>query len=316
MNGEGTRMRVLGIGALGGFGCGIEALLKAHGAGSGSHPGPVRADTAPLADRMPARALRRIDHFSRLALLGASLALEDMKSRGTEDADKKADKKTGIIIATGYGPAATTFQFLDTLIDDGPALVSPMAFAQSVHNIPAATIGIQLKISGPCSTVSQLRSSVAAGLATASLWLAENRVERVLFGAVEEHTPMLEHCAGLIAHESNAPAPPMLGEGAAFFMLEQGREPGPRGSVVEVGMQARPPLTAASESRRLFLDRPAPAGPGFVRAESHMNLWGDMPIALAFEMALALADDSAGQTVCASLAGERRCSFTVVEGEA
>ena len=60
-------------------------------------------DTSPLEAFLNKRALRRVDHFSRLALLGSFLALEDA------DMLQADHENFAIIIATGYGASNTTF---------------------------------------------------------------------------------------------------------------------------------------------------------------------------------------------------------------
>lgn len=171
---------------------------------------------------MPRRALRRVDHFSRLALLGACLALEDAGRLGP------AKDRLGVIMATGYGPTRTTFAFLDSVINDGDALASPTHFSSSVHNVAAAHLSMLLNITGPCLTVSQFEMSFGSALLTARQWLLANRVDAVLLGAVDEYCDVLGYCWG--RSFSGCPGGDMRpldfsaqtaipGEGAAFFVL-------------------------------------------------------------------------------------------------
>ncbi|WP_161788504.1 beta-ketoacyl synthase N-terminal-like domain-containing protein [Desulfonatronum thiodismutans] len=206
----------------------------------------LQTDLAALEEFVPKRALRRVDRFSRLALLGACLALKDAGLSRFESLDRP-EARTGIIVATGYGAAATTFSFLDSVIHDGDVCASPTHFSNSVHNAAAAHISILLKITGPCLTASQFELSTASALLTARQWLAEGRVERVLFGAVDEHCPVRGYCwsrfFGPQAHQTVLPLEldrqtAIPGEGAAFFVLERavpGR-PGKYGHVANVGM--------------------------------------------------------------------------------
>ena len=75
-----SAMQINGLGLVGGFGCGRDDLQQSLLKGSAplsqvelrGHQFPLlQADTAPLETYLNKRALRRIDHFSRLALLGA-----------------------------------------------------------------------------------------------------------------------------------------------------------------------------------------------------------------------------------------------------
>jgi 3-oxoacyl-[acyl-carrier-protein] synthase II len=186
-------LAIQGVGAVGAFGSGIQALRQALCAGKvplgtlqvatagGSLELPAyRADTEPLEEFVSKRALRRIDHFSRLALLGGYLALQDA---GRLEADRS---RLGVVIATGYGAMQTTFAFLDSFIDGGDACSSPTHFSNSVHNAAAANLSILLGATGPSLTVSQFELSVHSALLTARQWLAEGRVDAVLLGGVDE----------------------------------------------------------------------------------------------------------------------------------
>lgn len=192
---------IQGIGAVGGFGCGVEALAAALTAGGGkpavaafeaegaTHRLPAYlADPARLTDFLPARATRRVDRFSRLALLGAHLALEDAGLPAF------APGRLGVVVCSGYGAAETTFRFLDSILDDGDACASPTRFSNSVHNAAAAHLSILMQITGPSLTVSQFELSFASGLLTATQWLAEGRVDAVLCGGVDEFGGVLGYC--------------------------------------------------------------------------------------------------------------------------
>lgn len=198
----------------------------------------MAADTRPLERFIAKRNLRRVDHYSKLALLGASLALEDA-GIGTDSA-----KEMGIIIATGYGPHRTTFAFLDSFLADGDALSSPTQFTHSVHNAAAAHISLQLGLTGPALTVGQFETSVASALLTACCYLEQGQVDAVLFGAVEEYSDVLGYCwqrfFGL--QPQGVPIQPLdfdrqsacPGEGAAFFVLTRNPKKPPYGFVTSV----------------------------------------------------------------------------------
>ena len=225
-----------GIGVVGGFGCGVSDLMDCLNRGVSPipfFPGDSNTeafypayvtDTSYLATVVPKRALRRIDHFSQLALTGAYLAINDA---GLDSLDKQS---TGLVICSGYGSAKTTFSFLDSLIDFGDACASPTLFSNSVHNAAAGHISIMLGLEGPCLTISQFEMSVPSGLLSAIQWLKEDRVEQVLFGAVDEYCDVLGYCyqryygrsdnkimAPFVTEQQSA----IPGEGAAFFLLSK-----------------------------------------------------------------------------------------------
>lgn len=208
---------VLGLGAVGGFGCGARALLEPAAPGvqripweGGFREFPAyRADTTPLERFMPRRALRRIDAFSRMALLGAHLALEDA------GLPVQGQAGLGLVLASAYGATATTFDLIDSMIEAGDVCSSPIHFAGSLHNTPASHLAIQLGATGPSLTLTLFEDLVPTALLTARLWLAEGRVDRVLVGAVDE----LSDLTGYLWARGPGGAPP--GEGAAFLLLSR-----------------------------------------------------------------------------------------------
>lgn len=232
---------VQGLGVVGGFGCGLEAFRQSLVSGStlpGKYPivhGGVqlelpafKADTERLQDFVPLRALRRIERFSRLGLLGAYLALEDA---GIPAAGRH--ERLGVMIATGWGATGIIFAFEDTFISAGDICASPTYFANSVHNSVATNISLLLGATGPNSTVSQFQLSVPAALQTAWLWLAEGRVDRVLFGAVDEMSELIAYAfyrkhglpeAGRMTPLTTGAESAMIGEGAAFLLLSRQTE--------------------------------------------------------------------------------------------
>ena len=222
------RMAIQGVGITGGFGCGVEALRTALQSGmdksdSGADEFPVyQATVDGLDEFIPKRALRRIDHFSRMTLLSACQALKDAD---LFDADRS---RMGVVIASGYGALNTTFNFLDSYLDFGYSCSSPTHFSNSVHNAAAAHVSIQLKTTAPSLTVTQFEMSVPSALLSAQQWLAEGRVDQVLFGAVDESCDVLRYCRqqffgaaerGPLQPFSFAEQSAVAGEGAVFFVL-------------------------------------------------------------------------------------------------
>ncbi|MBA4389722.1 MAG: beta-ketoacyl synthase [Syntrophus sp. (in: bacteria)] len=310
------KLAIRGVGAVGGFGCGLEALNAALS--SGDHKtkhvvvktaqGPCEmpaylADTSRLEYFLNKRALRRVDHYSRMALLGAYLALEDA---GRLDEDRS---RMGIIIASGYGPGRATLVFLDTFIHDGDGLSSPTSFSNSVQNAAAANISILLNITGPGLTVGQLEMSVPSALIAASLWLEEGKVDSVLFGAVDEYHDELGYFWHRFFGEKATADHEMKpfefdlqtgipGEGAAFFLLTRADEGvSPYGCIEDVIINRcdRSPLEIPKDAL-LFIgaDGHKQCGkyykehlPENVQLACYTPIYGSLPMGPAFDMAIA-----------------------------
>jgi 3-oxoacyl-[acyl-carrier-protein] synthase II len=305
---------VEGIGIVGGFGEGMKELSAALGRGKvETHPvsfGPgdaapgmpaFLADTSRLDSFVPKKALRRIDHYSKMALLGSYLALEDASP---QDLDPKG---LGIVVASGYGASATTYAFLDSFIEGNDAYSSPTHFANSVHNAAAAHISILLGATGPCLTVSQREMSVPSALISALHWLKEDRVEKVLFGAVDEYCNVLGYSWRRFfgVNESGVIEPFLFdrqsavpGEGAAFFLLSRKKVPSKGyGHIQAVESECHGSPQLPHEDRTLFIlgaDGHRQCGPGYgrsvtdqMRVTSYTPLFGSFLTNMAFDMAVA-----------------------------
>lgn len=219
-------LRIVGTGIVAGCGCGRSAFENALAEGAtaprefliSTGPTPLalpalRAETSLLETFLPRQTTRRADRFSRMALLGACLALEDSGLPRTELGDS-----TALVIASGYGAAGSILALQDSVITDGDLCSSPIHFANSLHNSAAANLSILLGIRGPNITISQGWHSVPSALLSAHTLLASGRASRVLFGAVEE----LSELTGLLS----AGRGELPGEGAAFLVLETNSGPG------------------------------------------------------------------------------------------
>lgn len=307
------QIAVRGIGVTGGFGCGVADLTAALESGVGritgitvpSAHGPLhlpafRADTERLDDFVPKRNLRRIDHYSKMGLLGAYMALADGGMLGTDLS------RLGVVVASGYGATATTFAFLDSIISDGDICASPTHFANSVHNAAAANISIMLGAKGPSLTVSQFDMSVPSALVSARQWLAEGRVDAVLFGAIDELSDLI----GYLWHRQHSPLRPgaispldtgeessIPGEGAAFLLLTR-KDDRPAyctidsvnmGSLYEgkLSIPDNALLLLGADGRKELGDRYRAAVPGHSRVACYAPIYGSMPAAAAFDLATA-----------------------------
>ncbi|MFA5394215.1 MAG: beta-ketoacyl synthase N-terminal-like domain-containing protein [Candidatus Ratteibacteria bacterium] len=173
-------------------------------------------------DQVVLKDSRRADKFSKMAILAAYDALED--------SGIKVDKKSlGIIMATGFGPHATTYRFLDDILDYGDRNVSPTSFSHSVHNAAVSYIASVLNVNGPTITLAQFAFSFQQALILAKSWLKEGRCEYVLVGAVDELSKTMEYIFNrkLRVAEDGKIKPfrflqnseAVAGEGAVFFLV-------------------------------------------------------------------------------------------------
>ena len=308
------RIAVQGVGAVGGFGCGAEALALALARGAtpagtldvATERGPVtiaalRADAAPLDRFVPRRNQRRMDSFTRMTALAAYLALEDAGALADDHG------RLGVVVASGYGATGTTMALIDSIIEGGDVCTSPIHFAGSLHNGPASNLAILLGAKGPSLTVSQFQLSAPSALMAARLWLEAGRVDRVLFGAVDE---LSELVAYLQARRGELEAPPgpsgPVGEGAAFCLLStrpEAREP--YCTLAQAVTGASPAPAAAAGLVLLSGEDLADPDPGARRLTA---LYGATPAAPAFDLAAA--------AILLRQGGECPAAFRDARGEA
>ncbi len=177
-----------------------------------------------IPDRTLLKKMRRSDKFSKMAVLAAADAL---KGRRIGNIDRKG---IGIILSTAFGAHATTFDFLDGILDYGEAAVSPTTFSNSVHNAAASYISSSLDINGPTLTITRFDFPFQYAMQLAQIWLNQGRCEYVLAGAVEQYGDVMGYIYGqklTPAHDGRIrpfnfnPTCQVPGEGAAFFLLSR-----------------------------------------------------------------------------------------------
>ena len=271
------RITVQGVGVVGGFGCGVQDLARALAGEAGAAP---RADCAPLDRYVPRRNQRRLDSFSRMTALAAHQALDDAGALADDHG------RLGVVVASGYGATGTTLALIDSIIEGGDVCTSPIHFAGSLHNTPASNLSILLGAKGPSLTVSQFQLSVPSALMAARLWLEQGRVDRVLFGAVDELSDLIGYLKareGELEQSLGGPGP--CGEGAAFCLLSSRDEAQPPYCTLDQASTGRGPAAGLGSAGLVLLSGDDPSGPeGALRLSS---VYGAMPAAPAFDLAAA-----------------------------
>ena len=139
-----------------------------------------------IEDFFEGKQLRRMDNFTKLVLLAAAKTLNEI-----EVSFKEEKEDIGLIIASGRGPVKQTCNFMDSIINDGDELASPLAFSASVHNSLETAVTNLLNLRGPCLTLSQGGGTFASAISTAKSWLLSQRCKTVLLGVADEIHPVI-----------------------------------------------------------------------------------------------------------------------------
>lgn len=290
---------IKGIGVIGGFGCGIKSLEEAvdklyspdsNPAQGRSVPNEIAplspklvTDTALLGCFIPPKALRRVDHYSRMAILAAYLALQD-----ATESEHGLPEPMGVIVATGMGPTAGTLDSQAPDADAADLRLSPIQFSNSVHNTAGAYISMVLKIRGPNVSINQYDMSVPLAFQTAMDWLEEGRAGSVLVGGVDCFSKSLYEASLNSRTENSSRQPEPVGEGSAFFVLtlsdaKEFRYPSIRDVRIERNLQA---FSLPSSALFLHDGSGEVIGPA-ARQAVFSRIYGAFPSGMALDLAMA-----------------------------
>lgn len=228
-----------GAGVVSCIGAGTEEFEKALYEGrSGIGPRTLFADTVPPGTAGEVRnftpqqwlgnkGLRVLDRSARLLCVTAAMALREsglVQSGGAE-----GDPGMGLVCGTTFGSVHSITSFDWSGLCDGPNLVNPMEFPNTVINSPAGQAGIKHKLRGVNSTISAGLVSGLYAIHYAAEFLRFGRATALLAGGVEElaeESYLSFQKAGWtsVAGELRPFAPDrdgtVVGEGSALWMLE------------------------------------------------------------------------------------------------
>ena len=191
----GRKVVVTGIGILSPVGIGRDAFWNALSKGDtgfrtislfDASPYPVSVageitDFDPIS-LLGKKGLRTLDRSTRLICSAAKLAIDDAKLQITEN----NTYTTGVAIGTTFGSLHSISQFDQSGLIDGPKLVNPSLFPNTVINSPASQVSIRFKIKGFNTTLSTGCCASLDAASYASDFIRLNRANIVLAGGVEE----------------------------------------------------------------------------------------------------------------------------------
>jgi 3-oxoacyl-[acyl-carrier-protein] synthase II len=186
--------------------------------------------------------IRPLDRTGRLALVGAELALAD----SGWDADARARQPLGLILGTMFCSVRTIGEFDRRGLQAGPQFVSPMDFSNTVLNAAAGQVAIWHGLTAVNSTVAAGSASGAQALGYAAELIRTGRADVLVAGGAEEvcfESALGFARAGRLARpDGDRPGcgvpfdarrtGAVLGEGAAFLVLEADEVAAARGARV------------------------------------------------------------------------------------
>lgn len=218
-----------GLGCVGSFGSGINAFQQAladpgkytalhHVAEYNLDTQVHLAGTSQLSDYIPKAKQRRMDHFSRMFYLAGMNAI----AQSSLEEESLYQHKIGVICATAYGAAQSSYSFKDSLNTKADHFASPLHFSKSVSNSAIANFMLNLQLHGPNLTICQPKNALESAIEVAHLWL-DQQCDTVIVIGLDEFTAPLAYSAQRLQEtgleECICPATETLGEGCSAFIF-------------------------------------------------------------------------------------------------
>lgn len=186
---------ITGIGVVSPIGSGRRAFWDALSRGDSSFRRVSLFDTSPFAQSsageihdfdptaiLGKKGLRELDRSTRLLSVAASYALRD----SSLEVDNESALAIGVSIGATFGSLHSIFQFDRVGLTEGPRLVNPSLFPNTVINSPASRMAIRFGLKGFNTTISTGFCAGIDAIAYASDFIQLRRADVVLAGGVEE----------------------------------------------------------------------------------------------------------------------------------
>jgi 3-oxoacyl-(acyl-carrier-protein) synthase len=254
------RVAITGVGVVAPLGNSNDELfanLRAGKSGVSALPAPCSATPGssigatvetPACARIPETRLRMLDRVSYLALAAAIQAVEDSAIEFAQENRERC----GVSVGTGMGGAATTDEGYRTLYAERSDRIKPFTVIAAMTNAAAAWIGLEYALAGPNLTYSTACSSSAVSVGEAAERIRSGQVDVMIAGGAEAPlTPgvlrawdAMRTLASPDKVNPSASCRPfsmtrsglVLGEGAAFLVLESWEHASRRGARVRAAL--------------------------------------------------------------------------------
>ena len=241
------RIVITGAGVISSIGAGLPGFERALYAGTcGIGPSQFLGEgaiAAEVRDFTPQqwlgnKGIRVLDRTARLLCVAAQMALAGAEGIARVDSGE-ADDETGLVCGTMLGSVHSITAFDWSGLEDGPNLVNPMDFPNTVINSAPGQAAIKFKLGGINSTLCAGGASGLHALHYASEFLRLGRAKMLLAGGVEELSQEaflgfkkngLLSVSGTASAFSRERDGTILGEGAVLFVLQSAEALRERGS--------------------------------------------------------------------------------------
>lgn len=174
----------------------------------------ISGNTAPAQyptykDYITPAASRRMATGVKMGVTAASKALEKANLKQPD----------AIITGTGMGCIEDTEKFLNNIIANDEAFLTPTAFIQSTHNTMGAQIALGLKCKAYNNTYVHAALSFESSLLDAQLLLQQEEAAHILVGSVDELGKEIINSVRMMEDADATGIKVPFSEGASFFVL-------------------------------------------------------------------------------------------------
>ena len=130
---------------------------------------------------LESREARRMDIFSRYAIVSAVQALDDAGL----PPERLDPDRTGVLLGVGFGGLDTLEAEFAHLFQRGPRGVHPLLVPKMISNIAAGHIAIRINARGPSYTVVSACASANDAIGEAYRWIKDGATDVILGGGTE-----------------------------------------------------------------------------------------------------------------------------------
>ncbi|MFC7357927.1 beta-ketoacyl synthase chain length factor [Jejudonia soesokkakensis] len=178
--------------------------------------GKLKAIHPSYRDYIPPAASRRMAPVVKMGVAAATKALQEAEVGMPE----------AILVGSGLGCMEDTEKFLNSLIDNDEAFMTPTAFIQSTHNTVGAQIALGLGCKNYNNTYVHGNLSFESALLDAQLLIEEGQQGAILVGGVDELGNEFANYLQQLEEEKSDGSTVPIGEGASFFVVSSEKKEG------------------------------------------------------------------------------------------
>ena len=193
-------------------------VLDGSPAGAAGRPGLLARELAEFSARryVPRKGIGHLSRTSQLACAAASRLAPALAAVAAE--------RVGVVLGTAWASLDTVVRFEREAHTEGPRLVDPLLFTETVSNVPAGQVSIVFGWSAVNATVCSGTASGIEALALSSTLLRERRADVVVAGGADELNVHLLRVLASRAHDT------VGSEGACLLALERPEHARARGA--------------------------------------------------------------------------------------